>query len=64
MTLTQAGKLFNPVLDGLAYPAQRWQILIQAELYGADAMTKDVLRRLPQRSYADSLDVTRVLATL
>ncbi|WP_243754006.1 DUF2795 domain-containing protein [Labedaea rhizosphaerae] len=52
------------MLDGLDYPAQRWQILVQAELYGAATTTKDTLRRLPPRTYADTGDVTRVLAAL
>ena len=54
----------SPVLDGLTYPAQRWQILVQAELYGAATTTKDVLRRLPQGSYADTGEVTRTVAAL
>lgn len=64
MTLAQAGRVILPVLDGLDYPAQRWQILVQAELYGAATSTKDTLRRLPPRSYADTGEVTRVLAAL
>ena len=47
------------VLDGLDFPAERWQILTQADIYGADSVTVQRLRRLPSRvdSYRDLGDV-------
>lgn len=53
----------SAVLDGLAFPAQRWQILTQADMYGADAATLDRLLRLPrrQRAYRDLRDVMSTL---
>lgn len=37
------------ILDGLAFPARRWEIVTTADLYGADAVTRQRLRRLPLR---------------
>lgn len=39
------------VLDGLSYPAERWQIVTWAELYGADTLTRAELAALPAGSY-------------
>ncbi|OLT14617.1 hypothetical protein BJF78_17990 [Pseudonocardia sp. CNS-139] len=41
------------VLDGLSYPAAKWQILMHAENYGADAFTRVELWALPTGEYAD-----------
>ena len=49
------------MLDGLAFPAQRWQLLAQAELNGVDAVMHERLRRLPEREYTDAGDVTYAL---
>jgi hypothetical protein len=49
------------VLHGLTYPAERWQIITQAELYGADADTRTRLQSLPSRRYRSSTDVTAEL---
>jgi hypothetical protein len=38
------------VLDGLAFPAEPWQIVTAAGMYGADAATCERLRRLPRRA--------------
>lgn len=52
------------VLDGLRFPAYRWEVIAQAELYGTDMVTRRRLHRLPARLYADCDDVaTTVLAT-
>ena len=45
------------VLDGLRFPAYRWEVIAQAELYGTDMVTRRRLHRLPVRLYADSDDV-------
>ena len=49
------------VLAGVAYPARTWQLLAQADYYGADTHTHAELRCLPVGSY-ESLDA--VLAAL
>lgn len=49
------------VLAGVRYPARTWQLLAQADAYGADALTRAVLGRLPDGTFA-SLDA--VLAVL
>jgi hypothetical protein len=41
------------VLAGLDYPAAKWQILMHAESYGADAFTRAELWALPTGEYAD-----------
>jgi len=41
------------VLDGLPFPAAKWQILMHAENYGADAFTRVELWSLPTGEYAD-----------
>jgi hypothetical protein len=45
------------VLDGLRFPAYRWEVIAQAQLYGADMVTSRRLHRLPARLYADCDDV-------
>ena len=45
------------VLDGLRFPAYRWEVIAQAELYGTDMVTRRRLHRLPVRLYADCDDV-------
>ncbi|HEX3590110.1 MAG TPA: hypothetical protein VHV74_10785 [Pseudonocardiaceae bacterium] len=51
------------ILDGLTFPAERWQILTAADLYGADVATCQRLRMLPVRNhpYRDLQDVVRAL---
>lgn len=52
------------VLAGLDFPARRWEILTQADTYGADIVTTQRLRRLPTREqpYRDVSDVVDTLA--
>ncbi|HET9141811.1 DUF2795 domain-containing protein [Actinophytocola sp.] len=49
------------VLDGLRFPAAKWQILTQAELYGADVRTRGELLRLPTRQYRSTNEITEFL---
>jgi len=51
------------VLDGLRFPAEGWQIITQADSYGADATTCERLRRLPlrDRAYLSVQDVINAL---
>ena len=50
------------VLDGLTFPAQRWQILASAEYYGADGVTLRLLHCLRAARYATLTDVVADLA--
>ena len=46
------------VLAGQQFPAERWELIVVADLYGADALTKSELHALPAvrfRSLADVL---------
>jgi hypothetical protein len=54
------------VLDGLAFPAEKWQIVTAADIYGADVTTCQRLRALPlrDRPYRDLQDVLRALETV
>ncbi|WP_219416969.1 DUF2795 domain-containing protein [Pseudonocardia nigra] len=43
----------SQVLAGITYPAAKWQLIMQAEEYGADAGTRAELWALPTGTYAD-----------
>jgi uncharacterized protein DUF2795 len=51
------------VLDGLRFPAERWEIVAAADFYGADVHTSRRLRTLPlrDRPYRDLQDVLHAL---
>jgi hypothetical protein len=49
--------MVRQVLYGLRFPAAKWQILTQADLYGADSRTRQRLFTLPLRMYRDCTDV-------
>jgi hypothetical protein len=55
-------QVVRQVLRGLRFPAEKWQIVTQAELYGADATTRDQLYRLPMREYRNWSDVAATMA--
>jgi hypothetical protein len=51
-------KRLQQVLAGQQFPAERWELIVGADLYGADALTKAELHALPAvrfRSLADVL---------
>jgi hypothetical protein len=51
-------KRLQQVLAGQQFPAERWELIVGADLYGADALTKADLHALPAvrfRSLADVL---------
>ena len=50
------------VLRGLDFPAERWQVITQAELYGVDVETRSRLHELPMRRYRSTTEVTAALA--
>jgi hypothetical protein len=41
------------VLSGLTFPALRWQLIAQADYYGADTKSRTELDRLPTGLYRD-----------
>lgn len=49
------------VLAGLAFPAAKWQLIMHAEAYGADADTCVELWSLPTGSYPDQHAVLAAL---
>lgn len=53
----------DSILADLSFPAQRWEILISADIYGADAITLERLRRLPtqREPYHDLREVVEAL---
>ena len=56
--MTATDQRLRHVLAGLSFPAQRWQVIAEAEHYGADARTRRELRTLPDArfdSYASLL---------
>ena len=51
-------KRLQQVLAAQEFPAERWELIVVADLYGADALTKSELHALPAvrfRSLADVL---------
>lgn len=54
------------ILDGLSFPAERWQIVTAADFYGADVATCQRLRMLPLRNrpYRDLQEVVRALESV
>jgi len=53
------------VLAELRFPAQRWEIITTADMYGVDAATCELLRRLPLRDqpYRNIQDVVDALSS-
>lgn len=49
------------VLAGLPFPAAKWQLIIYAEEYGADAATRSEIWALPVGTYPD---LSAVLASV
>jgi hypothetical protein len=58
--LDKAG--LRDVLEGLMLPAKRWQLIAQAQYYGAHSACTRELSRLPVREYASLKDVAAHVA--
>ena len=58
-----ADQALRSVLAELRFPAERWQIITSADLWGADAATCERLRALPLRTqpYRDVQEVMDAL---
>jgi hypothetical protein len=52
------------VLAGLSFPAARWQVLAQADHYGADSVSRAQLSTLPVHNYPDLAEVLAALGLL
>jgi hypothetical protein len=50
------------VLDGLRYPAERWELIAQAQNYGAHSACTRELSLLPVREYTSLWDVAAQVA--
>lgn len=50
------------ILSGLRFPAHRWEIVIQAETYGADRTAQAWLARLPAGRYPSLAALAAVIA--
>ena len=49
------------VLGDVTYPAEKWQIITCAEIYGADVHTRRELYKLPPRLYQSVADIADTL---
>ncbi|MDD7942544.1 DUF2795 domain-containing protein [Actinomycetospora lutea] len=52
------------VLGDLTFPADRWQVLTTADMYGVDTVTRTMLERLPERRHHSLGEVVAVLAAV
>jgi hypothetical protein len=51
------------ILAGLTFPAPRWQVIAQAQYYGAGSDFMLALDRLPTRTYVSASDVVGELSS-
>ncbi|MCW2718381.1 DUF2795 domain-containing protein [Pseudonocardia sp.] len=51
----------SQVLDGVGFPAAKWQLIMHAEQYGADAATRSDVWSLPSGTYPALVDVLAAL---
>ncbi len=63
MDTMDAERTLSEILDGLSYPAEKWQITACAEIYGADVHTRRELYDLPAKTYESVEHITDALAT-
>ena len=54
----------SQVLAGIPFPAAKWQLIMHAEEYGADAASRAELWALPASSYPDLRSVLVALGLL
>jgi hypothetical protein len=52
------------VLSDLEFPAQRWQLIAAAEVYGSDTVTRAILERAPEQRYHTLPELVAVLGSL
>jgi hypothetical protein len=61
--VSSAAHRLRHVLAGQQFPADRWQLIVGAEFYGADAHTRQELYTLPPRRYASLAEVISTVAS-
>lgn len=54
----------SPVLAGLEFPAERWQLVMAADDYGAAASFGTRLLELPERRFTDVSEVVACLVSV
>lgn len=59
--MSSAAQRLRHVLAGQQFPADRWQLIVDAELYGADTQTRYELQTLPPKRY---ISLAEVLSTI
>src|SRR5690349_24961947 len=52
------------VLAGQRFPAERWELIVVADFYGADALTKSELHALPAVRFRSLADVLHAVERL
>lgn len=55
--MSDTARRLRHVLSGTTFPADRWELLAAAELYGADRHTRHELRSIPARRYHSFSDL-------
>lgn len=55
--MSSAAQRLRHVLAGQQFPAERWQLIVGAEFYGADAQSRLELQALPPRRYTSLAEV-------
>lgn len=51
-----------PILGDVPFPARRWQVITAGDIYGCDAVTREIIARLPEAEYATAQDLLGVLS--
>jgi len=62
MDTVDAERTLAEILDGLSYPAEKWQITACAEIYGADIHTRRELYNLPAMTYESVEHITTTMS--
>jgi hypothetical protein len=50
-------------LDGVAFPVRPWQLVIAAEDFGVDPLTRAKIDQIPDREYSDVFDIVVALTS-
>jgi hypothetical protein len=62
--VSSAAQRLRHVLAGQQFPAERWQLIVGAEHYGADAQTRQELQALPPRRYISLAEVLNTISSM
>jgi hypothetical protein len=64
MTIDEMLLRLRPALQNLCFPAQRWQILAEADMYGTETEIRTRLYALPVRLYESCADVAGAMESV